>query len=139
MTLMLGIAAAGLLAGPANAEEKASCTVRLTEKSVAAGIGVSWGRGELHCGGKTYRFKVNGVTVQDVGASETEAEGFVYDLHDHRDFEGTYTAITAGATAGAGTGITSMKNQKGVRVTLRATKQGAQLTAGPEGMKITLE
>ena len=38
-----------------------------------------------------------------------------------------------------GSSITTMKNNKGVRVTLRATKEGAQLTAGPEGMKITLE
>jgi len=141
LTFVLGVSVTLLgLAGRAVAEEHASCSVRLTEKSVAVGIGVSWGRGELKCGAKTYRFKVSGVTVQDVGASETEATGLVYDLHDHRDFAGTYTAVTAGAVAGsAGSGITTMKNDKGVRVTLRATKEGAQLTAGPEGMKITLE
>lgn len=140
LTFVLGICVALGVAGRATAEEeRADCTVRLTEKSVAVGIGVSWGRGELKCGAKTYPFKVSGVTVQDVGASETDATGFVYGLRDHRDFEGTYTAVTASATAGAGTGITTMKNQKGVRVTLRATKEGAQLTAGPEGMKVTLE
>ena len=138
-TIVLAIVALGVISGPAAAEEKPSCTVRLTEKSVAAGIGISWGRGELHCSGKSYPFKVSGVTVQDVGASETDAGGFVYDLHDHRDFAGTYSAVSAGAAAGAGTGITTMKNEKGVRVTLRATKEGAQLTAGPGGMKVTLE
>ena len=140
LTFVLGMSVALGLAGRAvAAEEHASCTVRLTEKSVAVGIGVSWGRGELTCGGKTYRFKVSGISVQDVGASETDATGFVYDLRNHQDFAGTYTAITAGAAAGAGSSITSMKNEKGVRVTLRATKEGAQLTAGPEGMKVTLE
>ena len=141
LTFVLGVSVTLLgLAGRAAAEEHASCSVRLTEKSVAVGIGVSWGHGELKCGAKTYHFKVSGVTVQDVGASETEATGLVYDLHDHRDFAGTYTAVTAGAVAGsAGSSITTMKNDKGVRVTLRATKEGAQLTAGPEGMKITLE
>jgi hypothetical protein len=140
LLFVLGVSVTFLgLAGRAAAEERADCTVRLTEKSVAVGIGVSWGRGELTCGAKTYRFKVSGVTVQDVGASETDATGFVYDLHDHRDFAGTYTAVTAGAVAGGGTSITTMRNAKGVRVTLRATKEGAQLTAGPEGMKITLE
>ena len=134
MLLLLGLARHA-----AAAEERADCTVRLTEKSVAVGIGVSWGRGELKCGAKTYHFKVSGVTIQDVGASETEATGLVYNLHDHRDFEGTYSAVTAGAVAGAGSGITTMKNGKGVRVTLRASKEGAQLTAGPEGMKVTLE
>ena len=133
------LVAFGLASHATAAEERADCTVHLTEKSVAVGIGVSWGRGELKCGAKTYHFKVSGVTVQDVGASETNATGLVYDLHDHKDFAGTYTAVTAGATAGAGTSITTMKNAKGVRVTLRATKEGAQLTAGPEGMKITLE
>ena len=140
LTVVLGISVALGLAGRATAaEERADCTVRLTEKSVAVGIGVSWGHGELTCGAKTYHFKVSGVTVQDVGASETDATGFVYGLHDHRDFAGTYTAVAAGAVAGAGTGITTMKNEKGVRVTLRASKEGAQLTAGPEGMKVTLE
>ena len=138
---VLGMSIALGLAGRVTAaEEHASCTVRLTEKSVAVGIGVTWGRGELKCGAKTYHFKVSGISVQDVGASETDATGFVYGLHDHRDFAGTYTAVTAGAVAGSGgSGITSMKNDKGVRVTLRATKEGAQLTAGPEGMKVTLE
>ena len=131
--------ALGLAGRAAAADEHASCTVRLTEKSVAVGIGVTWGRGELKCGARTYRFKVSGISVQDVGASETEATGFVYDLHNHQDFAGTYSAVTAGAAAGAGTGITTMKNQKGVRVTLRATKKGAELTAGAEGMKVTLE
>jgi hypothetical protein len=140
LPFVLGMFVALGVAGRATAaEERASCTVRLTEKSVAVGIGVSWGRGELKCGAHTYRFKVSGISVQDVGASETDATGFVYGLHDHHDFAGTYTAITAGATAGAGSSITSMKNEKGVRVTLRATKEGAQLTAGPEGMKVTLE
>ena len=131
--LLLGSATLGA------AEEHADCTVRLTEKSVAVGIGVTWGRGELTCGGKTYGFKVSGISIQDVGASDSDATGYVYDLHDHRDFAGTYTAVTAGAAAGAGTGITTMKNPKGVRVTLRANKEGAELKAGTEGMKITLD
>ena len=138
--MVLGMLLAfGVVSGATAAEEHASCTVRLTEKSVAVGIGVTWGHGELTCGAKTYHFKVSGISVQDVGASETEATGFVYDLHNHQDFAGTYSAVTVGAAAGAGSGITTMKNQKGIRVTLRATKEGAQLTAGPEGMKITLE
>src|SRR5262245_26032259 len=99
VTLILGILLT--LSGAAGAGEPADCTVKPTEKSVALGIGVSWGHGELHCGAKSYRFKVSGISVQDVGASDTDATGYVYDLHDHREFAGTYMAATAGAVAGS--------------------------------------
>lgn len=48
-------------------------------------------------------------------------------------------AVAAGGTAGGGKGIATMTNAKGVRITLHSTTQGLDVTAGPEGMKITLE
>ncbi len=42
--------------GMAAADEKASGTVTIESKSVALGIGVSWGDGKLHYKGKTHAF-----------------------------------------------------------------------------------
>lgn len=136
------LATTTLVAGPAEAKRKgpqADGTIRLEEKTVAVGIGYSWGGGTLRWRGKVVKFKVDGLTVQQIGASESEATGYVYGLKQLSDFPGTYTAIAADAALGGGKGITSMRNANGVRITLRFTARGAQATAGPEGVKISLK
>jgi hypothetical protein len=114
-------------------------TIRLESKSVAVGIGFQWGRGTLRFRGRTYPFKVDGLSVNAVGVSASDATGYVYDLKNLSDFEGTYTAIEAAGTVGGGKGITTMRNGNGVRVTLHSTNQGVELKAAPEGVKFTLE
>ena len=137
--------AAGLLAGVVEAKTKRrasggpSCTLALESKSVAVGIGYSWGHGTLRCRGKSYPFKIDGLSVNAVGASRSDATGYVYNLKNVKDFEGTYTAIEASGTVGGGKGISSMKNANGVRITLHSTGQGLELKAAPEGIKISLE
>ena len=43
------------------AEQAPSGTIKLTSKSVAVGIGVTWGDGTLTFGGKPYAFSVEGL------------------------------------------------------------------------------
>jgi hypothetical protein len=123
----------------ASSGERPDATLSLESKSVAVGIGYSWGHGTLRYRGKTYPFKVDGLAVNAVGASRSDATGYVYNLKNVRDFEGTYTAIEAAGTLGGGKGITSMKNGNDVRITLHSTRQGVEAKAAPEGVKITLE
>ena len=52
------------------AEPPPSGTVTISSKSVALGIGVSWGDGTLTMGGKTYPFSVEGLSVADPGRLE---------------------------------------------------------------------
>ena len=144
---LVALLAVGLLAGAAEAKtkrqassgERADCTLTLESKSVAVGIGFSWGHGTLRCKGKSYPFKVDGLSVNAVGASRSDATGYVYNLKNVKAFEGTYTAIEAAGTLGGGKGITSMKNGNDVRITLHSTRQGLEAKAAPEGVKITLE
>lgn len=138
MAAML-VAAAMMLPAAARAEEKADATLTLEVKQVAVGVGWTWGHGTLRYKGAKHRFKVDGFAVNAVGASSAEIEGYAYGLHKLSDFEGTYTAIDASATAGGGVGITSLKNANGVRLTFRKTSTGLEAQAGPEGIKITLE
>jgi hypothetical protein len=134
------VAAAMCLARPAlAAEEKPSATLTLEAKSVAVGIGWTWGGGILRYAGKKHRFKVEGLTVNGVGVERAEATGNVYNLKKLSEFPGTYTAVEAGGAAGAGAAIATMRNQHGVRITLHTTSQGISAEAGPEGIKITLE
>ncbi len=119
-------------------EKEADATIALETKQVSVGVGWSWGSGTIKYKGETHRFKIDGLSINSVGASESAATGYVYNLSKLADFEGTYTAVEASGTAGGGKGIATMKNQNGVRITIHSTSQGLEVVAGPEGMKITL-
>ncbi|MBF0498207.1 MAG: hypothetical protein HQK58_16785 [Deltaproteobacteria bacterium] len=119
---------------------KAAGTVQIKTKSLTVGVGAEWGAGILTLtDGKKLKFKISGIQIAGVGMSETEATGTVYNLKDVKDFTGDYVAASADASLGYGAGASTMKNNKGVVINLTSTKQGAQITFGPSGMKIVFE
>jgi len=117
---------------------KVSGTVNIKTTSIAVGIGVEWGRGTMTMyDGSTYTFKINGLSVIDVGVSSVEAQGEVYHLVEAKDLEGTYMAGQAGATFIAGGSARTMKNSKGVVLKLKSTQKGLKFTLAPEGLTIS--
>jgi hypothetical protein len=128
-----------LLFGLAVAQgKKPAATLKLTEGSVAVGIGFSWGKGTLTFHGKHYPVKVEGLSVGEVGVKRATAAGNVYNLTKLADFDGNYAAAGAGATIGGGAGVTAMKNQNGVMIELKSTTQGASLKLAAEGLKLSV-
>jgi len=128
-----------ILAGLALAQaKKPDATVKLTEGTVAVGIGFSWGKGTLTYKGKTYPLKVEGLSVGEVGIDRATATGNVYNLKKIEDFSGNYAAGSAAGTVGGGAGITKMKNQNGVVIDLKSTTQGASLKLAAEGLRLTV-
>ena len=127
-----------LLGGVAGAQSTDG-TLQLTEGSVAAGIGFSWGHGTLTYQGKQHRVKVEGLAVGEVGIARATASGKVSNLKNLADFNGNYTAAGAGATVGGGAGATIMKNQNGVVIELASTSQGASLKLAASGIRLTIE
>ncbi len=121
------------------AEQAPSGTVKLTSKSVAVGIGVTWGDGTLTFGGKPYAFSVEGLSVVDLGVSDVTTSGEVFNLKNVADLSGTYAAAEIGAAVVKGENDTIMKNEKGVVLRLHGTQKGARLTLGPGGVKIKLK
>jgi len=139
--LALGLVVALGLAVSATAKEKEkpSATLELEAKSVAVGVGFSWGEGKLRYEGKTYPIEVEGLTVGQVGATSVTATGEVYHLKNLSDFDGTYAAVTGGATVGGGGGALAMRNQNGVVIEITGTSQGVNLTAGVSGVKLAVK
>jgi hypothetical protein len=141
-TVWLAVAAtmALLLGAPALADDKTpDATIRLSEGSVAAGIGWSWGRGELSFQGKTYRVKIEGLAVAEVGITKAEATGNVYNLKNVEDLNGVYAAAGTEGTAGKGAGVSSLRNDKGVVINLKSETKGANIKVAASGLKITVE
>jgi len=141
--LALGLMVAATLVVPfstALAKAKApDATLQLREGSIAAGIGFSWGGGTLTYRGKRYPVKVDGLSVGSVGISRATASGSVYNLKSLNDFNGTYTAVGAGAAVAGGGSIATMQNQNGVRINLRATTQGVKFTLGAAGVSLQIQ
>jgi hypothetical protein len=139
--VVIGVVAVGslvaALAGLAVAQ-KADATLTLSEGSVAAGIGFSWGKGTLSYGGKTYPVKVEGLSVGEVGLTRATAKGDVLHLAKLENFSGTYVAVGVGATAAGGAGAAVMRNQNRVVIEMTSTTQGASLKLGAEGLRLTL-
>ncbi|HTZ38679.1 MAG TPA: hypothetical protein VMB77_00875 [Syntrophales bacterium] len=126
---------------PAKAEKKPKpdATLQLSEGQVALGIGWSWGRGTLSFKKKKYEFKVEGLSVVDVGITKATSKGKVYNLKKIEDFDGNYTSMAAEGTIGGGAGVTKMKNQNGVVIELVSTTQGANLKLAAEGVKFAID
>jgi hypothetical protein len=126
---------------PAKAEKKPKpdATLTMSEGQVAVGIGWSWGKGTLSYKGKKYEFKVDGLSVVDIGISKATSKGKVFNLKKIEDFDGIYTAVAAEGTVAGGAGVTKMKNQNGVVIELVSTTQGANLKLAAEGVKFAIK
>jgi hypothetical protein len=114
-------------------------TITINARSVAAGVGYTWGGGRLSFHGHHYNFDVKGLSVLDVGASRIYGHGTVYNLKRLSDFSGTYAAADASATAGKGSGVEYLRNANGVVIKVDDTTRGAELQASADGVQLTLK
>lgn len=120
-------------------ENAPTATLQLAGGDVAAGIGFSWANGIVDFQGVKHRFHVSGLSVADVGAMKINAVGEVYNLRTLADFDGTYAAVSAGASLGGGAGIEYLRNQNGVVIKINSTSQGFNVHLAADGMRIKLQ
>ena len=113
--------------------------VTLESKSVAIGIGVSWGDGVLEYQGRRYPFSIQGLSVVDLGVGKVSARGDVKHLTKIEDFNGTYVAAGAGAAVGGGGAAAALKNQNGVEIALTATTVGIKFSLPAGGVEMKLK
>ena len=138
--VVLAVLAVAAFVAPVWAEDKVpDATLTLSEGSVAAGIGWNWGNGSLSFKGQTYRVKIDGLSVAEVGITKSTASGTVYNLKSIDDFDGVYAAAGAEGTAGKGEGVSSLRNSKGVVINLKSETKGANIKVAAEGLKLKLE
>ena len=142
---LAAVAATVLVAGAVHAGDidwtKYDGSLTIDETEFAAVLGGSTGGGVLTVGGKTYKFKLEGLTAGvNVGVSKVKGNGFVYNLKNVGDFAGKYTEFDVSGTGGAGAGLVHLKNEKGVIITIGTTQKGLQLNLGSaSGVKIVLQ
>jgi hypothetical protein len=129
------------LASNAVAAEKAtpSGKIAIESRSIAAGVGITWGDGKLTFKGKDYPFSIDGLTLVDFGISKASAAGEVYNLTDPAKLAGTYVAAEAGIVLAGGVGGMVLRNQDGVIIHLHSVSRGAKLQLGTSGLTIKMK
>ena len=115
-----------------------SATASFSGGAVAAGVGYTWGSGVLHFDGRSYPFKVSGLSVNDVGVDHIEGVGEVYNLRKAEDLSGNYVAAGAGATLAGGGLVAALENQNGVIIHFHSTTQGLRLNLSVNGVFVRL-
>ena len=114
--------------------------LQLSGRSLAAGIGFSWGEGKLTYKNKEYPVSVNGMSIGNVGITNSTARGEVYHLQKLTDFDGNYTSAGVSLTLVGGVAVvTTMQNQNGVRIDLHSTTRGASITIGAAGVDMRIK
>ncbi len=141
MKLLLAAVAATIAAATPLAAETPMVragTVTINEAQFGFLIGGNTGGGVLHFHGKSYPFKVGGISIGDIGGSKVRGFGTVYNLTSIDQFAGTFTKLDASATLVHGSGALRLKNEHDVVLDLDTTSKGLQLSAGAGGVKISL-
>ena len=127
--------------GPRVAAQEPDGTVKITRRSVAEGVGLSWGDGVLTYRGKEYvfSFKASGLLREvDPSIKTAELSGRVFNLKNVEDFNGTYKIAETAGPAGGGK-VATIINQNGVVVSMTTASEGHKFTLGAAGMTIELK
>jgi hypothetical protein len=122
--------------------QEPDATVKITRRTVAEAIGLSWGEGVLTYKGKDYSFSFNArgrLREVDPRMTAQELSGRVFNLKNLEDFNGNYTIVEGKEAASGGGTRATLKNQKGVVVNLVSTVEGRKFTLGREGMDIEIK
>jgi len=131
--------ALGLVAPPTPSFAQAAGHIRV--KIVKAGllVGGGVGRGVLTYRGKTYPFKITGLSFGiTAGATVGRLDGWASDISDVGDFAGTYSSVGGGFALVGGVNGVQLRNEKGVTITLRGPKAGLELAANLSTIVIAL-
>jgi hypothetical protein len=139
-SLRAAVVAVAALAGATSIAHADTGTVYF--KVVKAGfvVGGSAGQGTLTFHGRTYPFRVGGLSYGfTFGAAETVFTGKVTHIHSPRDIAGVYGAASAGAAGLRGPGVLALQNANGALLTLSGKQKGLIVNVDLNGMAISLK
>jgi hypothetical protein len=135
LLLALGLAAP---ATPSFAQAAGHVRVKIIKAGLLVGGGA--GSGTLVYRGKTYPFKVTGLSFGiTAGATIGRLDGWASDIRDVGDFAGTYSSVGGGFALVGGVNGVHLRNEKGVTIVLQGPKAGLELAANLSTIVISLK
>lgn len=134
LLLLLGLA---LPATPSVAQVAGHVRVKIVKAGLLVGGGA--GSGTLTYRGKTYPFKVGGLSFGiTVGATVGRLDGWANGIREVADFAGTYSSVGGGFALVGGVNGVQLRNEKGVTIVLQGPKAGLELAANISQITIAL-
>ncbi|QAU47080.1 hypothetical protein [Bradyrhizobium guangzhouense] len=134
LLLAFGLAAP---AKPSFAQAAGHVRVKILKAGLLVGGGA--GRGVLTYRGKTYPFKITGLSFGiTAGVTVGRLDGWASDISDVSDFAGTYSSVGGGFALVGGVNGVHLRNEKGVTMVLQGPKAGLELAANISQITIAL-
>jgi hypothetical protein len=135
-TALVALAALAVTSASALAD---SGTIHIRIVKAGFVIGGSGGSGTLTFHGRTYPLSVGGLSYGfTFGASETNFNGRVTNIHRPSDVAGVYGQAGAGAALGVGAQGVVLTNQNGAVLTLAGRQVGAIVSADLSGLALSM-
>ncbi|MDN4982050.1 hypothetical protein QY049_02270 [Bradyrhizobium sp. WYCCWR 13022] len=134
LLLALGLA---VPATPSFAQAAGHVRVKIVKAGLLVGGGI--GNGTLVYRGKTYPFRVTGLSFGiTAGATIGRLDGWASDIREVGDFAGTYSSVGGGLALVGGVNGVHLRNEKGVTIVLQGPKAGLELAANLGTIVISL-
>ena len=122
---------------PSSAQAAGHVRVKIVKAGLLVGGGAGWG--VLSYRGKTYPFKVTGLSFGiTAGATIGRLDGWASDIREVGDFAGTYRSVGGGFALVGGVNGVHLRNEKGVTIVLQGPKAGLELAANISQVTISL-
>ncbi|MCK1339416.1 hypothetical protein ABIB06_001357 [Bradyrhizobium sp. LB8.2] len=135
LLLVLGLAAP---CTQAFAQAAGHVRARIVKAGLLVGGGA--GSGVLTYRGKTYPFKITGMSFGiTAGATIGRLDGWASGIRDVGDFAGTYSSVGGGAALVGGLNGVHLRNDKGVLIVLQGPKAGLEFAANLSEITISLK
>ncbi|WP_441235177.1 hypothetical protein [Bradyrhizobium sp. 930_D9_N1_4] len=135
LLLALGLA---LPATPSLAQAAGHVRVKIVKAGLLVGGGA--GNGTLVYRGKTYPFRVSGLSFGiTIGVTVGRLDGWASGIREIGDFAGTYSSVGGGFALVGGVNGVHLRNEKGVTIVLQGPKAGLELAANISQITITLK
>ncbi|MDN3273346.1 hypothetical protein QWJ07_03765 [Frankia sp. RB7] len=125
-------------ATPSFAQAAGHVRVKIAKAGLLVGGGV--GRGTLVYRGKTYPFRVSGLSFGiTAGVTVGRLDGWASDIREVGDFAGTYSSVGGGFALVGGVNGVHLRNEKGVTIVLQGPKAGLELAANLSTIVVSLK
>ena len=135
LLLAVGLAAP---ARPSFAQAAGQVQAKIVKAGLIVGGGA--GRGVLTYRGKTYPFKITGISFGiTAGVTIGRFDGWASGIREVSDFAGTYSSVGGGFALVGGVNGVHLRNEKGVTIVLQGPKAGLELAANLSTIVISLK
>ena len=131
-------ASAVVLASATLPSEADSGRVRIRITKAGFIVGFGGGEGILNYKGRSYPFRVSGISAGTIGVSHMDLVGTASNLRKATDLAGSYSGGSASVAVAGGAKVARLQNQNGVILEVHGAQVGAEISLNVGGATITM-